>query len=322
MVRRGVRRPAWLLAFVVLAAVAMAVPAFAQGGMVKGTVRDEAGAIIDGAKVTFLHTPSGRKFESKSDKKGEFIQIGLPTGPYQVTAEKERLASMPAPVSVSARTPAQVSLIVSAAGGANTKASQEAAAKLKVLFEEGVNASNAGDHPGAIAKFQEGITAFPNCADCFNNIAFSYAQMKEYDKAEEAYKKATEIRPKDPTPWNGLADIYTAQRKSDLAVAASTKAAELAGAGGGLVGGGANADVLFNQGVTLFNAGKAADAKGIFEQITKSSPEHAEAHYMYGLTLAGENPAAARGEFVKYLELAPTGPNAATAKQFADSLPK
>ncbi|MGE3177895.1 MAG: tetratricopeptide repeat protein [Vicinamibacterales bacterium] len=322
MVRRGVRRPAWMLVLVMLAAVAMAVPAFAQGGMVKGTVRDEQGAVVDGAKISFLHTASGRKFESRSDKKGEFIQIGLPTGAYQVTAEKERLASLPAPVSVSAKAPAAVSLIVSAAAGANTKASQEALAKLKAIFEQGVAASNSGDHAGAIAKFQEGIAVMPNCGDCYNNIGFSYGQLKDYPKAEEAYKKAAEIRPKDPTPWNGLADIYTAQRKSDEAVAASTKAAELAGASGGLAGAGANADVMYNQGVTLFNAGKANEALEIFEQIVKSSPDHAEAHYMYGLTLAAKDPKAARLEFVKYLELAPSGPNAATAKQFADSLPQ
>ena len=43
---------------------------------------------------------------------------------------------------------------------------------------------------------------------------------------------------------------------------------------------------------------------------------------MLGMTLAGENPSAARGEFETYLKLSPSGPNAAMAKQFVDALPK
>ena len=43
MVRRVNGRPTWVLVVMVLAAVALAVPAFAQNGMVKGTVRDEQG---------------------------------------------------------------------------------------------------------------------------------------------------------------------------------------------------------------------------------------------------------------------------------------
>jgi tetratricopeptide (TPR) repeat protein len=321
MVRRVNGRPAWLVVFLVLAAVALAVPAFAQNGMVKGTVHDEKGQPVDGAKVSITQNGgTGRKFETKSDKKGEFIQIGLPSGQYAVTAEKDKLASPPNTIGVSAGKPAEIALVVSAAGGANTKASQEAATALKKLFEEGVAASNSNKHEDAIQKFQQGIALSANCADCYNNIGYSYSQLKQYDKAEEAYKKATEIRPTDAAAFNGLANVYNAQRKGDLAAAASAKATELSGGAGGA--GGGNADALFNQGVILFNGGKSGEAKPLFEQVVKSNPDHAEAHYMLGMTLAGENPKAARGEFETYLKLSPSGANAAMAKQFVDALPK
>ena len=38
---------------------------------------------------------TGRKFETKSNKKGEYIQIGLASGSYKVTAEKDKLGSAP-----------------------------------------------------------------------------------------------------------------------------------------------------------------------------------------------------------------------------------
>jgi tetratricopeptide (TPR) repeat protein len=319
MVRRVNGRPAWLRVLLVLTALALAVPAFAQNGMVKGTVRDEKGEPVDGAKVSISQNGgTGRKFETKSDKKGEFIQIGLPSGSYSVIAEKDKLASVPATVNASSGRPAEVALVVTAAGGANTKASQEAAAALKKVFEEGVALSNGGNHQGAIAKFQEGITLNSNCADCYNNIGFSYMQMKDYAKAEEAYKKATEVRPNDSAAYNGLANVYTSQKRFDEAKAASAKATELAGAGGG----GGNADALFSQGVVLFNSGNSAEAKPILEKAVAANPNNAEAHFMLGMASAGIDPKAARTAFEKYLELAPSGPNAAMAKQFLDALPK
>ena len=122
---------------------------------------------------------------------------------------------------------------MTAAGGANTKASQEAAAALKKIFDEGVAASNAGKHDDAIAKFQQGITQNSNCADCYNNIGFSYTQLKDYDKAEAAYKKATEIRPNDAAAYNGLANRLQRAAQVRPRGAASAKATELAGAGSG-----------------------------------------------------------------------------------------
>jgi tetratricopeptide (TPR) repeat protein len=308
----------------VLAAVALAVPALAQNGMVKGTVRDEQGAVVEGAKVVIAQAGgTGRKFETKSDRKGEFIQIGLPSGNYSVSAEKDRLASVPAGVTVSASRPAEIALVVTAAAGANTKASQDAAAALKKVFDEGVAASNAGKHQDAIAKFQEGISQNSNCADCYNNIGYSYTQMKQYDKAEEAYKKATEIRPNDAAAYSGLANVYNAQRKFDLAAQASAKATELSGAGGGLVGGGGNADALYNQGVILWNGGKIAEAQKSFEAAVAANPNHAEAHYQLGMALVnqGKLPEAAT-EFETYLKLAPDGPNAATVKAMLPQLKK
>jgi tetratricopeptide (TPR) repeat protein len=302
-----------------LACVALTAPAFAQA-MLKGTVHDEKGEPVEGAKVTIEQQGgTGRKFETRSDRKGEFIQIGLPSGSYAIVAEKGKLAAPPVMINARVGSPSQVALIVSAAGGANTKASQEAAAALRKAFEEGVAASNAGRHSEAIQKFQEGITLNAACADCYNNIGFSYAQMKEYDKAEEAYRKSTEIRPGDAAAYSGLANIYNAQRKFDLAAKASAKATEL----GGGAGAGGDADAIFNQGVILWNGGKIADAKKAFQDAVAANPNHAEAHYQLGMALVNEGDlAGAASEFETYLKLSPNGANAGTAKGLLAQLKK
>jgi tetratricopeptide (TPR) repeat protein len=292
--------------------------------MVKGVVKDMQGQPVDGAKVVIEMTEgTTRKFETKSNKKGEFIQIGLPSGAYRVTAEKDKLASNSADVRVRVNSTAEANLVIGAA--AAMAASKEAVAKnaeLKATLEAGIAASNAGNDDEAIAKFTHATELKPDCADCFYNVALLLSKKKEYDKSEAAYKKAIELKPDYGDAYNGLANIYNAQRKFDQAAAASAKASELAGSAPGALAGG-NADALFNQGVILWNAGKVADAKKQFEAAIAAKPDHAEAHYQLGMALVNENslPAAAT-EFETYLKLAPTGPNAATAKGILGSIKK
>lgn len=327
MVRRVNGRQMWLAACVALAALLLAMPAAAQStGMVRGIVKDMQGQPVANAKVVIEAEGTNRKFETKSNKKGEFIQIGLPSGRYKVSAEKDKVVSNEAGVSVSVSRPAEANLILGAAAAA--AATKEAAAKtaeLKKVFDEGVAASKAGSHDEAIAKFTAAADLNPNCYDCYYNIAYSASQKKDYDGAEAAYKKAIEIKADYAEAYNGLANIYNATRKFDEAAKASAKAMELSstlGAGGAAAGGG-NADALYNQGVILWNGGKVAEAKKQFEMAIAANPGHAEAHYQLGMALVNEgNLPAAGTEFEEYLKLAPSGPNAATAKGILATIKK
>jgi len=77
----------------ILAAVAglvLASSAFAQAGLVKGMVTDAAGAPVDGATLDFVG-PDGVTKKTNSDKKGEFVMIGLKSGAWKVTAKKDKL---------------------------------------------------------------------------------------------------------------------------------------------------------------------------------------------------------------------------------------
>jgi tetratricopeptide (TPR) repeat protein len=292
--------------------------------MIRGVVKDAAGKPVEGAKVNIDSEANNRHFDTKSDKKGEFLQIGLAPGPYKVTAEKDKVASAPTPITVRIANASPITLVLGGGAGGGG-ASPEAAAKsaaLKKTFEEGVAASRAGNHDAAIASFQAAAELNPNCFDCYYNIAFSESQKKDWDKAEAAYKKAIELKADYAEAYSGLANVYNASRKFDQAAAASAKAMELSGsAPGGLAGG--NADAMFNQGVILWNAGKIPEAKKQFEGAVAANPNHAESHYQLGMALVNEgNLAAAATEFETYLKLAPNGPNAATAKGILGSLKK
>ena len=115
-----IRRISSRLAQAVLAGVVVlgfALPAAAQG-MITGQVVDVKGQPIEGAKITMEQTDGvTRKFETKSDKKGEFIQIGLQSSSFKVTAETKD-GNAVANTRVSQRGPSRVKLVIGAAGSA------------------------------------------------------------------------------------------------------------------------------------------------------------------------------------------------------------
>jgi tetratricopeptide (TPR) repeat protein len=320
MIRRFSSRLAWHLALVSFVVLGFALPAAAQG-MITGTVVDAQGNPVADAKITIEQTDGvTRKFETKTDKKGSFIQIGLQSASFKVTAEA-KAGTATANTRVSQRGPSTVRLIIGA-GATGDPAVAAKTAELRKAFDEGVAMSREGKYDDSVAAFNRAVAINPKCQDCFYNIGFAYAQKKDYAQAEENYKKAIEVKPDYTEAYNGLANIYNAQRKFDLAAEASAKASQLSAAAPGALQGG-NADALYNEGVILWNGGKIPDAKAKFQAAIAANANHAESHYQLGMALVNEGKLAEAGaEFNTYLKLSPEGANAATAKALVAQLPK
>jgi tetratricopeptide (TPR) repeat protein len=320
MIRRFSSRLAWQFALVSLVVLGFALPAAAQG-MITGTVVDAQGNPVADAKITIEQTDGvTRKFETKSDKKGSFIQIGLQSASFKVTAEA-KAGTATATARVSQRGPSNVKLVIGGGTG-NDPAVAAKTAELRKAFDEGVALSREGKYDDSVAAFNRAIALNPKCPDCFYNIGFAYAQKKDFAQSEENYKKALEVKPDYAEAYNGLANIYNAQRKFDLAADASAKASQLSAAAPGALQGG-NADSLYNEGVILWNGGKIPDAKAKFQAAIAANPNHAESHYQLGMALVNEGKLQDAGaEFNTYLKLSPEGPNAATAKALVAQLPK
>jgi Flp pilus assembly protein TadD len=308
------------LVAVLLAAVALAAPAAAQStGMVKGKVVDGANQIVEGATV-ILETKDGgaRRFKVTTNKKGEYIQIGLAPGVWTVTASKDGVGQATQQVKIALGSTEQVDMTLGKA-----PASKEDTAKRDAMskaFDEGVAFTQAGKLDEAIAKFTEAKASNPDCFACHFNIGLAYAGKKDVAKAEEAFLAASALKPESPEPYNQLANLYNANKQFDKA---AQMAAEASKRSGGAVGGSPSAEALFNQGVVLWNGGKFADAKLQFEAAVKAKPDYAEAHYWSGM--ANLNTGAippARAAFESYLKYAPTGQYAEQVKKFLADLPK
>lgn len=297
-----------VLALAVLLTLTVA-PALAQS-IVRGKVVDAQNKPVDGATVTFEQEGTNRKAETKTDKKGEFLQVGLSSGPWKVTVDKKGVGTATRPAQVSQGRPTELQIQLAPAGAAG--ADPKAAAELQAAAKAGADALRAGNNDEAIAKFTELTTKVPTCSDCFYNLGVAHSNKKEYDQAEAAFKKAIELKPDNGEAYTGLANLYNAQKKFDLAADASAKAAQYSG--GGAAGGG-SAEASYNQGVILFNGQKFADAKTQFEAATKADPNYAPAYYQLGMTALnlGQIPDAVAA-LEKYLQLDPNGPRAAEVK--------
>src|ERR1700747_2960853 len=77
--------------FVFLLVALTAAPAWAQTqlGTLFGTVTDTSGAVVPGAEVSVENVGTGLKRDGRTDKKGEYQVVGLPTGRYTLRVQKE-----------------------------------------------------------------------------------------------------------------------------------------------------------------------------------------------------------------------------------------
>src|SRR5262249_26821033 len=166
----------------------------------RGRIVDEKGQPVPEAQVT-LEYQGGvtRKFDTKTNKKGEFTQVGLAPGPYRITANKEGYQGGYVDTRVPLGEPLQVpdlkivtkAAAQAAAGGEAEKAN----AALREMFAKANQLSQEGKSDEAIAAYNELLAKNPQIPEAHYNIGFIKTQKKDWPGAEAEYLKALEIRP-------------------------------------------------------------------------------------------------------------------------------
>ena len=315
-----VSRPIRLTLLAAAVAVFLVQPAFAQNSArIFGVVSDHEGNPVEGATV-LLEFQGGitRSFETTSNDEGEYIQMGLASGPYIVTVTAEGIGALRYSVRVSAGEEFELDAQVLAPGQVDrTGLSAEEIAELDAreatagAFAGGLEAARAGNYDEAAEFLTEAIESTPDCGECLRNLGIVEYQRGNYDEAEAALLQATGIAPDDAAAFDTLAAVYNAQRRFDDAGDASAEAARLRG---GASGGGGDAGAVFNQGLAAWNAGRTDEARGHFEQTLALDPSHGEANYWLGMaSLNAGQLAEAVAYWRTYVEREPDGRFAAQA---------
>jgi hypothetical protein len=154
--------------------------AFAQTGLIRGKVVGPDGKPVQGATVTIeFQGGVNRTFTAKTDRRGEFTQLGLQSGGYKLTATAGTLTAV-GQANVRVGNTAEVTLTLAPPAG------DAAAAQVRKVFDEGNALVQARNWDQAVAKFEEAAGLIENCADCYYNIGFVHMQQKDEAKAEAA----------------------------------------------------------------------------------------------------------------------------------------
>ena len=190
-----------------------------------------------------------------------------------------------------------------AGSAAAAKGAAPAADPAIVAFKEGAHLANDGKIDEAIAKMEEAVKAKPELLAAHEALATLYLRKKDYPKAIASANKVLEYDTDNADMAAVLFDAYTATGDSAKASEYKKKMP-------------ANPTILFNDAAKLINAQKDSEAEPLLKQAIAADEKFAPAYYELGMIYvrSGKN-AEARANLQKYLDLAPNGRDAATAKE-------
>lgn len=270
-----------LVAAGLLASLALlAPPTQAQTGGARGKVVDAEGKGIPEATVVFDSPDGGPRFELRTNKKGEYIQVGLSPGAYRITVSKDgyESRSIQARIGIGMATDIEKVELLPAQAAIQQPGSEEEV--VREMFAKGVEHTKAGRLDEAAAVFEEINEAHPGILEVHRNLGFIYAQQKDWAKAEASFLAALELRPGEPDFVAALVKIYEQSGQEEKAKELVSRTASDNPADG---------TAQFNQGIFLLKEGKTDEAMGAFEAALAADPPAMEAHYYLGTLLVGQD---------------------------------
>lgn len=295
----------FIMAAGLLAALALTgTEAQAQSGAVRGKVVDDKGAALQDAKIA-IEFQGGltRKYEAKTNKKGEYTQVGLPPGDYKLTATKEGYQGAFVTLHVGLGEPTQIPELKLMSAAAAQAAAQKAAGgptatEVTAEFKTAYELTQQGKFDEAEAAYKALLTKRPDIPEVYYNLGFLAGKRKDGAAAEEAYKKAIELKPDYGEALVALAETYQAMGQADKAAEVLNKATQDFPD---------DAALAFGTGVFHFNANRPAEAIAAFKKAEQLDPSKGEAHYYLGTLSVGQNDIpGALAHFEKYLASSPT----------------
>jgi tetratricopeptide (TPR) repeat protein len=316
--------------------LALAAPALAQNRIVQGKVTDDKGQPVVGAAITIQAVDSKtRQYPTKTDKKGTYIYMGIPSGDYRVIVRANGFSPAFKSVRPTIQEPsvADFQLIPGSEGKLEFEYSDQEREQLKkevekaekrkqssvevqAMFDAGLKLAGEGKHEEAIVEFKKALEKDPEQANIMGNMADSYSKLNKNEEALEIYKKAIALAADNAALYTNMGVILSKMGKNAESQEAFKKAAALNPA--------ASAQNFYNIGATLVNNGKAQEAAESFKQAITADPNFAEAYYQLGMCLSGkpETMPEAIKAFDTYIKIGKKADQVETSKQIIDVLQK
>jgi predicted Zn-dependent protease len=264
----------------ILAGTTLLAPsARAQTGGVRGKVIDEEGRPVAGSVVLVESQSVSHRVELKTDKKGEYRMIGLPGGPYRVTATKEGYQARYVEIDVAIGDLTAVPDIQIVSQEAISRVTGPTEDELRAKFSRGVGLLRSGQLDEAETVFRELAEVQPGVAEFHQNLAYVYAQKKDWTHAEESYRKALSLKPGDSGLTVALAGVYEDAGDADKALDLLNRAAAESPA---------DPRLQFERGMLFIKSQKVPEATEAFETALAHDPSMADAHFYLGTLLVNQ----------------------------------
>lgn len=311
-----------LLLALLLAPMLLLTPAaWAQTGRLSGKVLDLQGNPYPDVVITITNKDNGAHFVVKTDKDGNYQQVGLQNGIYNVNFKKDNI-NYTDQVQISNATGDKGSVLnedfqaIAKKSGYDVEAAkkqQEAANKFKAMkthFDNGVHAiadadatkqqlrTSTPDQKATLqaqlnTDYQTAVTEFeqaqqsapekdPNLPTILGNLGVAYDGAGRYPEAVDTLQKAVELKP-TPALYMQLGTDLARVGKVPEASAACDKAATLDPTSKTI-----GESCYKNMGVVLSNSGKMKDATEPLQKATQMDPKDADAWYLLGNALTNQ----------------------------------
>jgi tetratricopeptide (TPR) repeat protein len=325
----------------------------AAAQMFFGTFRGKAtaadGTPIVGATIRIVEKDTGRKYEVKTDKDGEYSISSISSGTYSVSlvvkGEVLRTSGNQKP---DPNRPTDINFDMRVQGDSSS-VSAEQKKKLEEMQKQNADVMKENEKRRAANLLLEKADAALQESPPNTTQAVAYAQQvtemvpdvyvgwarlgemasldKKHELAVQANQKAIALLEAEPDPTgknknmlaglhNNLGQAFARSGKAKEALTEYTAAAQIDPPSAALY--------YFNAGAVLTNTYHPDEANQAFDKAIAADPNYAEAYYQKGLNLLQKGtfdksgkthyPPEAGQALQKYLELAPSGKNAESAK--------
>lgn len=312
-----------------------ALPLVAQNRIVKGKVTNDKGEPVQGAVIKIQGTDVKREYTCKTDKKGEYIYMGIPFGEYRIIvraqgympdfaqgvkptiAADSEVSFQLKPGQSDMKLPFEMSQEeVSKAKEEYAKAEKQkaASAEVKGFFDAGLQLAQQGKYAEAIEQYDKALEKDNDQPYIHAQKADALSKSDKLPQALEEYQKAIALRPDDAAMYTNMGVLLGKMGKVAESQEAFKKAASVNPAAAG--------QNFYNLGATLVNSGRAAEAAEAFRQAIAADPNFAEAYYQLGMCLSGSQatiPDAIKA-LEKYIQIGKNAEQVEVAKQIIAAL--